>query len=111
MNEKFEETMKELQETKKELIEAKQEKELLRNTIDGMQKTITHLEGKVNGLANQQLSNNLEIFGVPVKKNEVCTDVALKVTQKVHPDMKRKEISEAYRIGRVQDDDGKINVN
>ena len=111
MNEQFESTMKELRETRKELDEAKKEKENLYKTINTMQTTIANLEIKVNGLANQQLTNNLEISGVPVKQNENCTDIAVKIAQKVHPQMKRDEISEAYRIGRATNEEGNINEN
>ena len=111
MNAKFEAAMAELKEAKKELVKAKKEKEKLQNTINSMQTTISHMETKMNSLANQQLANNLEIVGVPVTNNEVCADIAIKVARKAHPEMKRKEISEAYRIGRLKNEDGTANVN
>ena len=111
MNDKFEETMKELTETKQHLIAARKEKEILHQTIDNMQTTITNLETKVTSLANQQLANNLEIAGIPVKTDENCQEIALKVIQKVDPLMLKDQISDAYRIGRATDEDGNANVN
>ena len=104
MSDKFDSCMK-------ELMEAKKEKEILNKTVTTMGEKIQMLEGKVNELTNSLLSENLEVAGIPCKPEEVCTDIALKVTRKVYPGIKPGDIKDTYRLGNPKTKDGNVKLN
>ena len=76
-----------------------------------LQEKVDHLERKVVGISNQQLSKNLIIAGVPRESKEDCAEISFIVAQKVCPDIKKDEIEEAFRIGKTKDETGKVRLD
>ena len=99
MNEKFEATLK-------ELIASKEENLKYRVLTDTLSNKVVNLEAQVNELKNEQLRNNLEIAGLPWKKDENCHQIALNVIKQVCPQSDQVDIVEAHRIGSITDSDG-----
>ena len=100
MNVKFESVLKELK-------DARVENEQYKKKVDALSGKVEFLEMQVCELKNEQLQENLEICGLPCKSDENCHMVAYNVFKQVHPEIKQEDIVEAYRMGSVNDREGK----
>ena len=108
INDKFEEALKEMNETKKENVKLKKNVTALESTLTGCKEKVRALEVQVLTLNNTNLSKNLEIVGIPCKKEENCNLLALNVAKQVCSSIKQEDIEEAFRIGKPKDSEGKI---
>ena len=104
MNDKFEKVMKELQETRDE------NKKIKKDMITMMEK-VSIAEAQIAELKNEQLRENIEISGIPCMINENCHTVALSVLKQVQPSINRDDIVEAYRLGGINDREGRPRMN
>ena len=100
MNDKFETTLR-------ELVLAKEENAKYKELTSSLNRKVTTLESQVNQLKTDQLRNNLEIAGLPCKKDENCHQIALSVIKQICPQSEQADIVEAHRIGSVTDSEGR----
>ncbi|XP_059062699.1 uncharacterized protein LOC131855443 [Achroia grisella] len=67
--------------------------------VVSLQATVTHLENELNNQIQSQLSNEIEIVGIPENNNENLVHIAMVASRKIGIDLTEQDIDWVTRVG------------
>ena len=106
LSEKYEEVTKENREMKEELESLKKENGLVKKELKMVQESAKSALMTSNDIDNHLRSNNVELHGVPLTKNENVGNVSFEILKVAAPNIKEEEIEKVHRIGNPKNADG-----